>query len=204
MFKSTPYFLKRWTRIFNCVSLSSYCWSFLLNCSKGGSALTYSTSVFPFAPLCIMASFSVFCSHCWSQHGFPWPPCHQIQRILFFCLDLTANLCCIWCCWPLLFPWKFFFPWISSMTTLSWFSSYSVSSQLSSWPSFPLLAPQMQEFPEFSPQSFSLPICSSWECIRIVLLKNGVKEVLARPSIWLMNSIPYNMWEDFIPYRFSK
>ena len=59
----------------------------------------------------------------------------------------------------------------------------SVSSQVSSWPSFPPLAPQMQAFPEFNPQSFSLPICSFWECVRIVLLKNGVKEVLARPSI---------------------
>lgn len=52
-----------------------------------------------------------------------------------------------------------FLPWISSTTLLSPDRLLlSVSSQLSSWPSFPLLACQMLAFPEFSPPSFSFLI----------------------------------------------
>ena len=52
-----------------------------------------------------------------------------------------------------------FLPWISSMTLLSPDRLLlSVSSHLSSSPSFPLLACQMLAFPEFNPPSFSFLI----------------------------------------------
>lgn len=148
---------------------------------------------------CIVASALVFCWHR-SYHGDPGLQYCQIQRILF-CLELNGNLCCIWCCWLPLPPWKSFLPWISSMTLLSVDSCFFSVFFLVFFPSAGSPnagTTRAQAWVLFS----SHPICSSWECIRAVLLKKGIEQALSRPSMWLMNSSPY-IWKDFTPYRFS-
>lgn len=94
---------------------------------KGGRHLFY--LIFICSIHCIVVPALVFCWQILSRGSRPsmLPDSEDL-----FCFELIGNLCCIWCCWPLLPPWKSLLLWTSSMTLLSADSSFTVSSQFSS------------------------------------------------------------------------
>lgn len=138
-------------RIFNFISLFSYCPFFLPNFPKEGSALTYSPSSSSFAQfiaLWLLPPFSADIDCILGIHNL------HVAKFKGYFLALTSLE--IFAAFDAVDRF-FLLESLSSFGFLPWHYSLlillllSVSSQLSSWPYSPLWAPQMLAFPEFSP-----------------------------------------------------